>query len=109
MAIFDAIQLCQAPVATIGFGIVASTATLLLAGGSPGLRSAMPNTRIMMHQPLGGASGQAIDVEIQAKEVITHKLNMMKIYAEITRRPVDQVSFFFFLDLLLFQSYSLKL
>lgn len=91
MAIFDAIQLCRADVSTICFGLAASTAAIVLAGGTPGKRLAMPNSRIMMHQPLGGASGQAIDVEIQAKEVMYHKSNVTRILSEITGRAPEQV------------------
>lgn len=92
MAIYDAIQLCRANVSTVAFGLAASTAAIVLAGGSKGKRFAMPNARIMMHQPLGGASGQAIDVEIQAKEVMYHKNNITRIVAEITGRAFEQVS-----------------
>lgn len=91
MAIYDAIQLCRAEVSTIAFGISASTATVVLAGGSKGRRLAMPNARIMMHQPLGGASGQAIDVEIQAKEIMYHKKNITSILAQITNKSYEQV------------------
>ncbi|CAM8993703.1 unnamed protein product [Rhodiola kirilowii] len=69
MAIYDVVQLVRADVSTVALGISASTASIILGGGTKGKRLAMPNTRIMIHQPLGGASGQAIDVEIQAKEV----------------------------------------
>lgn len=93
MGIFDAIQLCRADVSTICFGLAASTATIVLAGGSKGRRFAMPNSRIMMHQPMGGASGQAIDVEIQAKEIMYHKTNITRILSEITGRPFEQVWF----------------
>ncbi|KAG0576792.1 hypothetical protein KC19_5G108000 [Ceratodon purpureus] len=91
MGIFDAIQLCRADVSTICFGFAASTAAVVLAGGTRGKRLAMPNSRIMMHQPLGGASGQAIDVEIQAKEVMYHKDNITRILSEITGRSLEQV------------------
>lgn len=91
MGIYDALQLCRADVSTIAFGLAASTAAIVLAGGSKGKRFAMPNARIMMHQPMGGASGQAIDVEIQAKEVMYHKNNITRILSEITGRPFEQV------------------
>lgn len=91
MGIYDALQLCRADVSTIAFGLAASTAAIVLAGGSKGKRFAMPNARIMMHQPMGGASGQAIDVEIQAKEVMYHKNNITRILSEITGRPFKQV------------------
>lgn len=94
MGIYDAIQLCRADVSTIAFGLAASTAAIVLAGGSKGRRLAMPNARIMMHQPLGGASGQAIDVEIQAKEIMYHKSNITRILSEITGRSFQQVPYF---------------
>ncbi|KAG6547051.1 hypothetical protein Mapa_011668 [Marchantia paleacea] len=92
MAIYDSIQLCRANVSTIVFGLAASTAAIVVAGGSKGKRFAMPNARIMMHQPLGGASGQAIDVEIQAKEIMYHKTNVTRIISEITGRSTEQVA-----------------
>ncbi|GJP49207.1 hypothetical protein CLOM_g8447 [Closterium sp. NIES-68] len=91
MAIYDAINYCRAPVSTVAFGLAASTAAVVLAGGSKGRRMAMPNARIMMHQPMGGASGQAIDVEIQAKEIMYHKSNIARILSEITGRSAEQV------------------
>eukprot|EP01018_Ginkgo_biloba_P005305 Gb_05917 [translate_table: standard] len=91
MGIYDAMQLCRADISTVAFGIAASTASIVLGGGSKGKRLAMPNTRIMMHQPLGGASGQAIDVEIQAKEIMYHKNNVTRIISESTGRPFEQV------------------
>lgn len=91
MGIFDTIQLCRADVSTIAFGLAASTASIVLAGGSKGKRLAMPNTRIMMHQPLGGASGSAMDVEIQAKEIMYHKSNVTRIISERTGRSAEQV------------------
>jgi len=69
MAIYDVVQLVRADVSTVALGIAASTASIILGGGMKGKRFAMPNTRIMIHQPLGGASGQAINVEIQAREL----------------------------------------
>lgn len=91
MGVFDAIQLCRAPVSTIAFGFAASTAAILLASGTKGKRLAMPNSRIMLHQPMGGASGQAIDVEIQAKEIMHHKTNVTRILSRITGRNYEQV------------------
>lgn len=65
----------------------------LLTAGTKGKRFSMPNARIMIHQPLGGASGQAVDIEIQAKEIMFHKANLNGIMAECTGQPIDQVSF----------------
>ncbi|KAL7164661.1 hypothetical protein ACSBR2_040540 [Camellia fascicularis] len=69
----------------------ASTASIILGGGTKGKRLAMPNTRIMIHQPLGGASGQAIDVEIQAQEIMHNKDNVTKIISTCTGRSFEQV------------------
>ncbi|OIV94415.1 hypothetical protein TanjilG_25477 [Lupinus angustifolius] len=91
LAIYDAVQLVRADVSTIALGIAASTASIILGGGTKGKRLAMPNTRIMIHQPLGGASGQAIDVEIQAKEVMHNKNNITSIISGFTGRSFEQV------------------
>lgn len=91
MAIYDVVQLVRADVSTVALGISASTASIILAGGTKGKRYAMPNTRIMIHQPLGGASGQAIDVEIQAREIMHNKDNVIKIYSNCTGRSYEQV------------------
>ncbi|XP_060207797.1 ATP-dependent Clp protease proteolytic subunit 4, chloroplastic [Lycium barbarum] len=91
MAIFDVVQLVRADVSTVALGISASTASIILGGGTKGKRYAMPNTRIMIHQPLGGASGQAIDVEIQAREIMHNKDNVTKIISNCTGRSHEQV------------------
>ena len=81
----------RADVSTVALGIAASTASVILGGGTKGKRFAMPNTRIMIHQPLGGASGQAIDVEIQAREIMHNKNNVTSIIAKCTGRSFEQV------------------
>ncbi|TQD86671.1 hypothetical protein C1H46_027797 [Malus baccata] len=91
MAIYDVVQLVRADVSTVALGIAASTASIILGGGTKGKRFAMPNTRIMIHQPLGGASGQAIDVEIQAREVMHNKNNVTQILSNSTGRSFEQV------------------
>ncbi|KAK9076059.1 hypothetical protein SSX86_004392 [Deinandra increscens subsp. villosa] len=91
MAIYDVLKLVRADVSTIALGISASTASIVLGGGTKGKRLAMANTRIMIHQPLGGASGQAIDVEIQAREMMHNKENVTRIIAESTGRDYEQV------------------
>ncbi|XP_021768341.1 ATP-dependent Clp protease proteolytic subunit 4, chloroplastic-like [Chenopodium quinoa] len=91
MAIFDVVRLVRADVSTLALGIAASTASIILGAGAKGKRLAMPNARIMVHQPLGGASGQAIDVEIQAREIMHNKNNITRIISEFTGRPVEQV------------------
>lgn len=91
MAIFDVLQLLRADVSTIALGLSASTASMILGGGTKGKRLAMPNARIMMHQPLGGASGQVMDVEIQAREIMHNKKNVISIISNFTGRSVEQV------------------
>ncbi|KAK2991277.1 hypothetical protein RJ640_024542 [Escallonia rubra] len=91
MAIYDVVQLVRADVSTIALGISASTASVILGGGTKGKRLAMPNARIMIHQPMGGASGQAIDVEIQAREIMHSKNNVTRIIASVTGRSFEQV------------------
>ncbi|XP_021725584.1 ATP-dependent Clp protease proteolytic subunit 4, chloroplastic-like [Chenopodium quinoa] len=91
MAIFDVVRLVRADVSTLALGIAASTASIILGAGAKGKRLAMPNARIMVHQPLGGASGQAIDVEIQAREIMHNKNNITRIISDFTGRPVEQV------------------
>jgi ATP-dependent Clp protease protease subunit len=77
LAIYDTMQYIKSPVSTICIGQAASMAAVLLAGGAPGKRIALPNARVMIHQPLGGAHGQATDIEIHAKEIlkIREKIN----------------------------------
>ncbi|CAL9117453.1 unnamed protein product [Musa textilis] len=91
MAIYDVVQLVRADVSTVALGFAASTASIILGGGTKGKRLAMPNTRIMIHQPLGGASGQAMDVEIQAKEIMHNKDNVTRIISGFTGRTFEQV------------------
>ncbi|PKA63993.1 ATP-dependent Clp protease proteolytic subunit 4, chloroplastic [Apostasia shenzhenica] len=91
MAIYDVVQLIRADVSTVALGIAASTSSVILGGGTKGKRLAMPNTRIMLHQPLGGASGQAIDVEIQAREIMHNKDNVTRIISGFTGRSFEQV------------------
>lgn len=95
MGIYDAMKMCRADVQTYCFGLAASMGAFLLGAGTPGKRYSMPNSRIMIHQPLGGASGQAVDIEIQAKEIMFHKANLNRIMAEYTGKPVDKVRVFF--------------
>ncbi|KGN55689.1 ATP-dependent Clp protease proteolytic subunit 4, chloroplastic [Cucumis sativus] len=91
MAIYDVVQLVRADVSTIALGIAASTASIILGGGTKGKRLAMPNARIMVHQPLGGASGLALDVEIQAREIMQNKDNVIRIISEFTGHPFEKV------------------
>ncbi len=85
------VQLCRADIQTYCFGLAASMGAFLLGAGAKGKRYSMPNARIMIHQPLGGASGQAVDIEIQAKEIMYHKANLNRIMSECTGQPIDKV------------------
>lgn len=91
MAIYDAMQLIRPDVRTYCYGQCASMGAWLLAAGTKGKRFALPNSRIMIHQPLGGATGQATDIEIQAGEIIKTKARMSQILAECTGKKLDQV------------------
>ena len=91
MAIYDAMQHIRPDVRTYCIGQCASMGAWLLSAGEPGKRYSLPNARIMIHQPLGGATGQATDIGIHAKEIISLKERMCKILAKHTGKPVDQV------------------
>lgn len=92
LAIYDTMQYVKTPVSTICIGQAASMAAVLLAGGTPGKRIALPNARIMIHQPLGGAQGQASDIEIQAKEILKVREKLNSILAHHTGQSLDKVS-----------------
>ena len=91
LAIYDTIQFMKAPVSTMCMGFAASMGCFLLAAGRPGKRSALPHSRIMMHQPSGGAQGTAADIDIQAREVLYLRSKMNALMARHTGRPVEQV------------------
>jgi ATP-dependent Clp protease protease subunit len=91
LAIYDTMQFIKPPVATICMGQAASMAALLLAAGTAGKRSALPNSRIMIHQPLGGAQGQATDVEIYTREMLKTKEQLEGILAKHTSQPLDRI------------------
>jgi len=91
MSIYDTMQFVKCDVHTIVMGQAASMGSLLAAAGAPGKRFILPNARHMMHQPLGGASGQATDVEIQARELLRWKTVLTDIYATHTGKTVDQL------------------
>nr|7EKO_C Chain C, ATP-dependent Clp protease proteolytic subunit [Chlamydomonas reinhardtii]7EKO_E Chain E, ATP-dependent Clp protease proteolytic subunit [Chlamydomonas reinhardtii]7EKO_G Chain G, ATP-dependent Clp protease proteolytic subunit [Chlamydomonas reinhardtii]7EKQ_C Chain C, ATP-dependent Clp protease proteolytic subunit [Chlamydomonas reinhardtii]7EKQ_E Chain E, ATP-dependent Clp protease proteolytic subunit [Chlamydomonas reinhardtii]7EKQ_G Chain G, ATP-dependent Clp protease proteolyt len=91
MGIYDAMMLCRADVNTYCFGLAASMGAFLLGAGKRGKRNSMPNSRIMIHQPLGGASGQAVDIEIQAKEIMYHKANLNRIMADYCQQPLSKI------------------
>jgi ATP-dependent Clp protease protease subunit len=92
LAIYDTIQHLRAPVATYCVGIAASMGALLLAAGAEGKRNALPNARIMVHQPSSGAQGTAADIEIAAKEVLYSRQRLNEILAKHTGRSVEQVA-----------------
>jgi ATP-dependent Clp protease protease subunit len=91
MSIYDTMQFVQCPVHTIVMGQAASMGSLLAAAGEKGHRSILPNARHMIHQPLGGASGQATDVEIQARELLRWKTVLTTIYATHTGKSHDEL------------------
>jgi len=91
MAIYDTIQHIRPDVCTICFGLAASMGAFLLAAGAAGKRMALPNSRIMIHQPLGGAQGQAVDIEIQAKEILYYKRRLNELLSYHTGQPFEKV------------------
>jgi ATP-dependent Clp protease protease subunit len=91
LAIYDTMQFIKPPVQTICFGVAMSMGSLLLAGGAAGNRMALPNSRILIHQPSGGYQGQASDIEIHAKEALELRRHLDEIYARHTGQPVEQV------------------
>ncbi|MFO0726011.1 MAG: ATP-dependent Clp endopeptidase proteolytic subunit ClpP [Myxococcota bacterium] len=92
LAIYDTMQYVRCPIATICVGMAASMGAVLLTAGSKGKRRALTNARIMIHQPLGGARGQASDIEIQAREILKTKEKLMKIMAEHSGQNIDKVT-----------------
>ena len=92
MAIYDTMQQISPDVVTICFGVAASMGAFLLSGGSKGKRLALPNSRIMIHQPLGGAQGQAVEIEIQAKEILFLKKTLNSLLAEHTGQPLEKIN-----------------
>lgn len=90
-AIYDTMQYVRSPVATICSGLAASAASVILAGGTAGLRSALPNARILIHQPHGGAQGQSVDIEIQAREMVFLRQRMYEILARHTGQPLERI------------------
>jgi ATP-dependent Clp protease protease subunit len=91
LAIYDTMQYVRAPVATVCLGLAASMAAWILAAGEKGLRRALPNSRIMIHQPLSAARGQATDIEIAAREILFLRQRMNEILHKHTGQPVDQI------------------
>ena len=92
LAIYDTMQQISPDVVTICFGVAASMGAFLLSGGKKGKRLALPNSRIMIHQPLGGAQGQAVEIEIQAKEILFLKKTLNSLLAEHTGQSLEKIN-----------------
>jgi len=91
LAIYDTMQYVRCPVSTVCLGQAASMAAWILAAGSAGLRKALPNSRVMIHQPLGGVHGQASDIEIHGKEIIQLRERMNQIMSDHTGKSVEMI------------------
>ncbi len=91
LAIYDTMQYIRSPVSTVCIGQAASMGSLLLAAGASGKRYALPNSRIMVHQPSGGAQGQATDIEIQAREILAVRARLNQIYVRHTGQDLETV------------------
>ncbi|MCB1167713.1 MAG: ATP-dependent Clp endopeptidase proteolytic subunit ClpP [Leptospiraceae bacterium] len=91
LAIYDTMQYIRPDIRTICVGQAANICSLLLSAGTAGKRSALPNARIMMHQPLGGVTGQAVDIELQAKEILSVKDRLNRIYSHHTGKALEQI------------------
>lgn len=92
MAVYDTMQQVQAPISTIAIGFTASFGTVLLTAGTKGYRYALPNATIHLHQPLGGAQGQASDIEIQAKEILRLRAQLNDILSHHTGQSVEKIA-----------------
>ena len=92
LGIYDTMQTIQPDVATICTGMAASMASVLLAAGAKGKRSALPHSRVMIHQPMGGVQGQASDIEITAREILKLKGELNQILADHTGKPLQQIA-----------------
>ncbi len=91
MAIYDTMQYIKPDVATLCIGQACSMGSFLLAGGAKGKRFSLPNSRIMIHQPLGGFQGQATDIEIHAREILNIRKRMNKLYSQHCNRPLEEI------------------
>jgi ATP-dependent Clp protease protease subunit len=91
LAIYDTMQFIKPDVATICMGQAASMGALLLCAGAAGKRSALPHSRVMIHQPLGGSSGQATDIEIYTKEILVIRTELNKILVRHTGQPIEKI------------------
>jgi ATP-dependent Clp protease protease subunit len=91
LAVYDTMQQVRAPISTVAVGVTASFGTVLLAAGTPGKRYALPHATIHLHQPLGGAQGQATDIEIQAKEILRLREELNNILVRHTGRTMEDI------------------
>jgi ATP-dependent Clp protease protease subunit len=91
LAIYDTMQFIRCPVATTCVGMAASMGAVLLCAGEPGMRRALPNSQVMIHQPLGGAFGQASDIEIRSREIVKTKNKLSKIIASHSGQTIEKV------------------
>jgi ATP-dependent Clp protease protease subunit len=91
LAIYDTMQMISNPISTVAVGVTASFGTVLLAAGTKGRRYALPNATIHLHQPLGGAQGQATDIEIQARQILRLKALLLNILAKHTGQPLEVI------------------
>ena len=91
MAIYDTMQMIPNPISTLAVGVTASFGTVLLTAGSKGQRYALPNSTIHIHQPLGGAQGQATEIEIQAREILRLKARLNEIMSAHTGQPLEVI------------------
>ena len=92
LAMYDTMQYIRSPVSTVCMGMAMSMGSLLLCAGAPGKRFCLPNARVMIHQPSGGAQGQATDIEIQAREILSTQARLNEIYVKHTGQPLEVIS-----------------
>jgi ATP-dependent Clp protease protease subunit len=92
LAIYDTMQFVKPPVTTLCIGQACSMGSLLLAAGAPGMRRSLPNARVMLHQPSGGASGAASDIEIHAREILATRARLVDLYAGHTGQPAEDLA-----------------
>jgi len=93
LSMYDTMQYIRPDVATLCIGQAASMGSLLLTAGAPGKRFSLPNSRIMIHQPSGGFQGQAADIEIHAKEILSLRNRLNQIYADHTKQPIEEIEY----------------
>lgn len=91
LAMYDTMQYIRSPVSTVCVGMAASAGSLLLMAGAKGKRYALPNSQVMIHQPSGGAQGQATDIEIQAREILKTRARLNLLYSQHTGQPIEEI------------------